>query len=401
MNDHIFFSREGNIYIGFFLFPVLAVFSYSYNYHAIWLVYDLVAFFLLCFFIFENKTVSYSNTIIFLAIISYFIVQVLVSSHKFMVVLSLWDTFKHLVFFHLFIKLNKIGCSDRNVVFSGYLYKFIAITFYIQIIVVSFQYINGVHFDDIAGTFGDGASHAIAYFSLLMVVVSVIFFKKKIYLLPLLILIIFMNVVSENVGFFVLIGFLAVPFFFQSKQIDYKMVIIIFMVSGCLYFILSLSFYSEQSFFDVITSRVWSMFQMPDHFDSNEVHGRSSYLFLASQLGGWFGDGPGAYSNIYLGQGYKISNLIDPQININEVSHIIAESGFVGLLFTLCIYIYYINKLFHDHFLGFFMIILFVCSMFYTALLMNESHIFLLSLVFYFFMTIEKTKCKNEIILVK
>jgi len=390
LNPRASLFHAGNAYSGLLILPAFTALVFSGNYHALWLVYDIVAMLLLFHYIASGKKrISRVQSFLLAGVIGYFLVISIVSGHLFAGVLSIWDTFKHLLYFPLIATMSRLDFSGRNTKLAQIIYRFIGFAFFVQMLVVGVQYITGVHFDDVAGTFGDGGSHAIGYISLLFITASIAFSKKMIFTLGLISATIMMNIASENAGFFVLMPMLMLSIII-AKKINIKFIFIVGAMMLFANFLLNMSFYSESSFGESIISRATGIFEIPDDFDpSARNHGRSSYLVLGSYLGGWFGQGPGAYSDIYLMQGYDSMNMIDPHIIISEASHLLAESGFTGFGLTLLIYVLFVINFFDKLVVKSFMALFFIACMFYSALLMNESHIFILLLMFYFFKMIE------------
>jgi hypothetical protein len=393
--------HDDKMHIGLLLLPAYAVLVFSYNLHVFWLMYDVVAIILFLYYVLSGeKIISRVQAVCLGIVLLYFIGIVLIGSNFFMGGLSIWDTFKHLLYFPLIANISKNVFSERNDQLYYFIYSFVAFSFFVQVVAVAYQYLNDVHFDSVAGTFGDGGSHAIAYISLLYIVASISFYKKAFFLFSLSCVTIFMNIVSENVGFFVLvIMFMTSLFMIKKKNTKYVFVFIVVIISASL--LLSLSMYSQSAFGEVIISRVLDMFEVPDYFDPAANNGRGDFLFLSFQVGGWFGVGPGAYSSIYLLEGCDMESMIDSHIIIAESSHLISESGMVGFLLTIIVYATFISKIFYKRRVKVSMVCIFVACMFYSVLLMNESHIFLLILMFYFFKMIENESMRKQKLLAR
>jgi hypothetical protein len=66
---------------------------------------------------------------------------------------------------------------------------------------------------------------------------------------------------------------------------------------------------------------------------------RSTLTAYAFYEGGIWGKGAGYFSEIYSKSGYGVSKLYNNQINISEVSHLIAEYGVVGAILGFAVYI--------------------------------------------------------------
>ena len=125
--------------------------------------------------------------------------------------------------------------------------------------------------------------------------------------------------------------------------------------------------------------------------------GRGDYLFLGFDLGGYFGNGPGSYSNIYQLKGYDYETLPAKQINIAQSSSLLAESGIFGLAITLFTYLVFITSFFRQFLYKICASIFFLLCAFYSAVLSNESHAFLLVLIFVY-MSILAKKHKTRLI---
>ncbi|MDB4097016.1 hypothetical protein N9542_03160 [Methylophilaceae bacterium] len=243
------------------------------------------------------------------------------------------------------------------------------------------QYINDYRFDDIAGTFGDGASHSIAYFSL--ATIALCFVTSKKFTISIFIFIaILLNIVAENPGFFVLL-FLIWIWNIYNSNFNYKLILYTIIIFTISFILLNYSYYSNAPLFDIIYKRAFAVLQIPNYFDANSINGRADFLFLGFKLGGWFGAGPGAYSNIYLMDGFKIATLPHPGINISEASHLLAETGIIGFILTITNYFFFLTSFKAKLFPMIFTCILLILCFFYTAILSTEPQIvFLIITIF-------------------
>lgn len=384
-------DRSGLIYSGSLVFPVFVVLIFSYNFHALWLLYDLAAFLLLIHTI-TSKRISLTpiQVLSTALVLGYFFSLVAFSGEWLYGFLSVWDTFKHLVFILVLSDLNKYGDPVRFEGFSDKLYKVVVFSFLIQLLVVIAQFSIGVRFDDVAGTIGDGGSHAIGYLSLVAIAACLV---RSSYLLSVVVIgaAMAMNVASENAGFFVLL-FLTLACLLSVSKFSKRLLLLVFLLCLLCVFALSFSPYSNISFGEVVWKRALATFTIPDYFDPAENNGRSAFMFLAYSMGGWFGVGPGAYSNIYLMSGYDNFNLLHQQINITESSHLIAESGVLGFLGAIYLYLLYLMNMFKFFLLRGATCVLFLAAVMYTAVLMNESHVFLLLVLFHFLQFKERVR---------
>jgi len=370
--------------LSWLLYPVFFALVFSFNFHALWLVYDLIAVSLLFHYTFSNrKVISSLQRVLLFLVLGYCSVLVFLNGHLLMGFLSVWDTYKHLIFIVLVISVFKYPYNDNLFIFAKNMYRLIFITLIIQVAVVLVQFQSGVFFDSIAGTFGDGGSHAIGYFSLLSIMAAIAHKENLRVIIPLLGLTSLINILSENAGYFALLFFLVFGLTFSGalvnriKPIHALYAIMFFVV---LFGASETTLYSEKPFSEIVLGRLMDVVSG----GTEGSVGRGSIALLASSIGGWFGYGPGAFSDIYLMDGYDSYMVLGEQINISEYTHLLAESGIVGFILSLVIYFIFITKLFQS--LRYKLIAggVFIACMFYSAVLMNESQFFMLLLLMLF-----------------
>lgn len=374
-----------NFKLYWLLYPVFFALVYSFNFHALWLVYDLVAISLLCYYTFSNRKIisSLQRALIFLVFGYYSVLLVFNGMHLLMGFLSVWDTYKHLIFIVFAVRIFKYSNNENVLVFEKNMYQLIIITLIIQAVVVLIQFQSGVFFDSIAGTFGDGGSHAIGYFSLLSIMAAIAHRAKLTVIVSLLALTSLINILSENAGYFALLFFLVLGLTFSGalvsriKPIHALYVIIFFIV---LYGVSGTTLYSEKPLSEVVVVRLIDVVSG----GTEGATGRGSIALLASSIGGWFGHGSGAFSDIYLMDGYDSYMVLGEQINISEYTHLLAETGMLGFILTLVIYLVFLTKLFKSLRYKLIAGSVFIACMFYSAVLMNESQFFMLLLLMFF-----------------
>jgi len=212
--------NDGRILLGDLILPAFAVLVFSYNYHFLWLIYDFIAIILLLYYIVSDKKwISPVIFLTFILVIAYFTTIVALHGHFFQGFLSIWDTFKHLLFVPLIVQISKFHLSKSNIVLANKLFYIISFAYLIQVIAVILQYSSGAHFDNIAGTFGDGGSHAIAYISLLFITASNIYVRGWLYKFVILGVSVLMNVAAENAGFFILLLLLIIGIFIVERKV--------------------------------------------------------------------------------------------------------------------------------------------------------------------------------------
>jgi len=371
------------------LFFVATVLIYSYNYHFLWIIYDIIITALFLYFVARNRiTLTYiQRSILILTITYYFLISVY-SNNSFIAFLSTWDTLKHIMLFLLMseLQINAGGWYKNN--FFQSLHKFIGIAFFIQIPLVlyqawAYQGKGMVYFDDVAGTFGDGAVYSLAYLSLLYIFLSIALKKNKLFILILVTITIIMNILAENVGFFILLP-MFLFWFILNQKVRFRTVLTTLVTTSIALILLGNIISGDASFGDKIESRISSSV-LESNMDLTQP-GRGTALLIAFDLGGWFGIGPGSFSNIYLLKGYYSGMLNDSaQINIAESSHLIFESGVVGLLLVAVLYCSFIVEWFGRLRNKVYSVLLVCAGMFYSSLLMTETQIFLFILILFVF----------------
>ena len=150
------------------LMAVLLAFVLSYNFHQLWLVYDLFLMVLLVKLFFEGVFSKVKNMrVVILGLLAMIVVSVVGIGHNHLIGwLSFWDTFKHLIF--IIAVDYYVVVRDREVQrkLISQLMAISSVLFALQFVFVFIQHFQGRHVDDVAGTFGDGSSHSIAYFSI-------------------------------------------------------------------------------------------------------------------------------------------------------------------------------------------------------------------------------------------
>ena len=121
----------------------------------------------------------------------------------------------------------------------------------------------------------------------------------------------------------------------------------------------------------------FSEFFLVGSIDLDNLNQSRGYMTaLALSLGGWWGAGPGCYSEIYSIIGWKAIASI--QLNISSVTNLLAEYGAVGLLFWFSLYFVFIKRFFKKRKDFIFISMLLFFSMLYNKALNDERVIFLL-----------------------
>jgi hypothetical protein len=366
--------RQTDIF-GWGLLTVLLAFVLSYNYHQLWLVYDLALLILFSKLILEGvfSQVKYIRLILILLLVVIVVHVVGLGHNQLISWLSFWDTFKHLIFIVGVDYFITHRSSEIKQKWIGQLMGLSFILFVVQFCFVTFQHYQGRHVDDVAGTFGDGSSHSIAYFSIFLMVYA--FAKRwqlwKIILLSLVCSL--MNYWSENIGFFLIL--LLVIYYYTSIYRAVRWVMIAAGALTVLFFLFGSQLGDE---FDEYQRRIQGFFSVKTFVLSDDLSSdRSTLTAYAFFEGGVWGRGAGYFSEIYSKEGEGVKRLYNNQINISEVSHLIAEFGVVGAIITFVIYLLLlidIGKIAQraEWFIACFLLLTFL----YNRILMDERIIF-------------------------
>ncbi len=358
------------IHSGFLVLPAFAFLAFSFNFHALWIIYDVIALIALIYFYDATKCrIPTLALILTLSTITYLLTMAGLRGHIFVGILSAWDTLKHVIYLTLLVQVSGSRFSSRSVDATRNMYHLVAVTFAIQVMAVLIQYSNGVFFDDIAGTFGDGGSHAIGYVSLLFLTAAIAMRKGKLIIVFGIVAAMLMNLASENIGFYLLLA-LVLAGVAVTHRLDARTFIGFIAVAMAGYFVLDVALYHDKPFYVSAFERVFEMVDISA--DRTESVGRGWALMLALDTGGWFGYGPGAFSDIYTLNGYGFNEQI--HLNINETSHVIAESGIVGFVMVIGTYVSTVVKLFSRTSTKLFAIALLVACAQYSLVFMNEGH---------------------------
>ena len=152
-----------------FIFLVLV---FSWEFHFLWLLYDVLALFSIYFFSKHISTVLGSTLILAL---SGFIILTIISGFHLISILSIWDNIKHVFVLFMLLFLVERHIDGRILKFTNGFGFIIGGIFILQAVLVFYQYFAGFYKDDVSGTFGIAGSHSIAYYCLfvcLMLLVS-------------------------------------------------------------------------------------------------------------------------------------------------------------------------------------------------------------------------------------
>ncbi len=363
------------------IFFLYLVFLFSWDYHAAWLLYDFVLI-IISLRVLRKKYIYKKNKLLFfllLFLFIYFICSDYVNGISIISCLSLWDNFKHIILIFAYQDFKKRSDYRKNI-FIDRLYLFTGTIFIFQLILVFFQYKIGYYYDDVSGSFGTQSSHIIGYFSVFYILF--LFAKEASLFLKIfsLLAFVFINFAASNVGIFIFLAYtLGFLIFIKNKKhkITYLIFILILIGIFCLNSDL-VSFWNEYILYRTNNFLSFSSDYIQDGLVGDN---RPILMGYAIYVGGWFGKGFGAYSDIYSMQGSLLNGLINVNLPISTCTHLIAEIGVCGFFLAVAIYmaaIFYSvsNRIIALYLMGFALL-----AIFYNRFLNDERVFFMFFLV--------------------
>ena len=364
----------------------LLVLVFSVDFHFLWLLYDFLALFAL-YFSLKHINVSLGSTL--LLVLFFFIILTFISGFHVISILSIWDNIKHVFVLFMLLFLVERHIEGRILKFANSFGFIIGSIFIIQSILVFYQYFNGYYKDDISGTFGMASGHTFAYYCLLYL--SYLLYVKRSYILTLCVFVLslVMNYFAENMGYYPLVILLLSYNWWTLKGLKFMIFYGIILLLG----IIILDNILGGVLIQPVLYR-FSEFFLVGSIDLDNLNQSRGYMTaLALSLGGWWGAGPGCYSEIYSIIGWK--SIATIQLNISSVTNLLAEYGVVGLLFWLSLYFVFIKRFFKKRKDFIFISMLLFFSMLYNKALNDERVIFLLIFTMMFLKTHIDRKVKR------
>lgn len=364
------------------------VIVFSVDFHFLWLLYDFLALFAL-YFSLKHINVALGSTL--LLVLSFFIILTSISGFHVISILSIWDNIKHVFVLFMLLFLVERHIEGRILKFANSFGFIIGSIFIIQSILVFYQSFNGYFKDDISGTFGTASGHTFAYYCLLYL--SYLFYVKRSYALTfcVFVLSLVMNYFAENMGYYPLVILLLSYNWWTLKGLKFMIFYGIVLLLGIMII--------DNILGGVLIQPVlyrFSEFFLVGSIDLDNLNQSRGYMTaLALHLGGWWGAGPGCYSEIYSIIGWKSLDAI--QLNISSVTNLLAEYGAVGVLLWLFLYFSFIKRFFKKRKDFIFISMLFTFSLLYNKVLNDERVIFLLIFLFMFIkIYIDRKVLKND-----
>ncbi|CAN5587301.1 hypothetical protein BH11MYX1_BH11MYX1_40350 [soil metagenome] len=319
------------------ILALAAIFCFGYTFHQLWLVYDLACIWAAFHVLgpaMEPRVRALAGWMVVL-VASWFAISASLHPTSMIWALAIWDTLKH-VFLWLYLLRSCYGTGPAtSFLKSAELYRWFSIAFGANVLVAVYQFASGDGVDDIAGLFGPGATQSFGYFLILYFLLAYQRGERGPRLLAILVVSAVLAVIGESMGFFLLL-----PLWFLALQIESKRSFASFAAGGvAIVAMLVVLAKLQPEFVDAIVSRAQSVVVPDGDLTSDHaINGRGTAVAYASLVGGWTGDGPGTYSNIYGMEGSGSWLLEIVQLEISEVSHLLAEWGAIGLGFVIGVF---------------------------------------------------------------
>ncbi len=312
-----------------------AIFCFGYTFHQLWLLYDAA-----CIWAAFRVIGAADPRLRALAgwttalVGAWFAASASLHGTSLLWALAIWDTLKH-VFLWLFLFRSWYGRGEAaSFIASDELYRFLGVAFVANALFASYQFVSGEGVDDIAGFFGPYATHSYGYFMILYFLLAYRRRERRARLLAILVVACAIAVISESMGFFILL-----PLWFAASLLKGQRTLGSYVAAGLAIAAVIVLFAKLQpGFVDSLISRAQNVVAPAELSPDHAINGRGTAIAYASLVGGWTGDGPGTYSIIYGMEGPGAWLLDIVQIDIAEVSHLLAEWGGIGLGFVIGVF---------------------------------------------------------------
>lgn len=318
------------------ILALAAIFCFGYSFHELWLGYDAAciwaAFHVLGPAV-DRRVRAVAGWMVVL-VATAFILSASLHATSVLWALAIWDTLKH-VFLWVYLLRRCYGRGAvTSFVTSDELYRFLGFAFIANALLAVYQFTSGAGVDDIAGFFGPGATHSFGYFLILYFILAYRRGERGLRLLAILLVSAVLAVIGESMGFFILLPLWCFAAVFRSQRNLAAVVAVGLAVVTMLVLLVA----TRPEFAASLVSRAGNVIAEGELSPDHPINGRGTAIAYASLVGGWTGDGPGTYSIIYGREGPGAWLLEVVQIDISEVSHLLAEWGGLGLGFVVGVF---------------------------------------------------------------
>jgi hypothetical protein len=316
---------------------LVAIFCFGYTFHGLWLVYDAACvwsgFHVLGPRV-EPRVRRLAGWLVVL-VAGWFAISASLHDTGELWALAIWDTLKH-VFLWLYLLRGLYGASPiASVIRSDALYRWCSVAFVVDSALAVYQWAGGELTDNIDGLFGPYATHSFAYFMVFYFLLAYRRGESGARLAMILVIAAFVALIGESMGFFILLPLWFVASIVDSRRGGTSLAAAVIAIAAVAIVLAK----TQPAFIDSLISRAANVVE-PDEPPTPDkpINGRGTAIAYASLVGGWTGDGPGTYSVIY-GQDGPGAWLLDVvQIDICELSHLLAEWGGLGVGYVLGVF---------------------------------------------------------------
>jgi len=315
---------------------LVAIFCFGYTFHALWLIYDAACVWAALHVLgprVEPRVRRLAGWLVVL-VLGWTALSAALHETGELWALSIWDTLKH-VFLWLYLLRGLYASPIESAIRSDAVYRLCSIAFVVDTAVAIYQWAGGELTDNIDGLFGPYATHGFAYFMVFYFLLSYRRGSSGARLAAILVVSAFVALIGESMGFFILLPLWFVASLVTSRRGGASIAAAALAIATIGIVIAQ----TQPAFVDSLVSRAANVVQ-PDEPPTPDkpINGRGTAIAYASLVGGWTGDGPGTYSEIYGREGAGAWLLDVVQIDICELSHLLAEWGGLGVGFVLGVF---------------------------------------------------------------
>ena len=319
------------------LFALVAIFCFGYTFHALWLLYDAACVWSALHVLgprVEPRVRRLAGWLVVL-VAAWFAISASLHETSELWALSIWDTLKH-VFLWLYLLRGLYGTAPiASAIRSDALYRLCGVAFVIDTALAAYQWASGELTDSVDGLFGPYATHSFAYFMVFYFLLAYRRGESGARLAAILIVSAFVALIGESMGFFILLPLWFVASVVNSRRGGASLAAAVVAIAAIAIVLAK----TQPEFVDSLISRAANLVQPDDPPTPDKpINGRGTAIAYASLVGGWTGDGPGTYSEIYGQEGPGTWLLDVVQIDICELSHLLAEWGGLGVGFVLGVF---------------------------------------------------------------
>jgi hypothetical protein len=357
------------------MLALVAIFCFGYTFHWLWLIYDAICLGAALHVLGPRVSPELRRLAgwCLLLIAGWCATSAYLHGASWYWALSIWDTLKHVFLWLYLLRGRYEHRTTRSFIASDELYRFAGVAFVANAAFALYQAATGEIADNVDGFFGPGATHSFGYFMILYFFLAYQRGERTVRLVAILAISALVALVSESMGFFILLPLWAAAAVVNSGRSTRSLaaVAIAIVVIGGVFV------RTQPEFVDSLVSRAITVIQ-PEEPPSPDkpINGRGTATAYAALVGGWTGEGPGTYSKIYGSEGSGAWLLDVVQIDISELSHLLAEWGGLGVGFVIGLFGLLYATLRAPSIKRLLLFALFLATLMHGQLLMDERLIF-------------------------